>query len=323
MMGIHRLTVLIAARIPPTHSALESRFNEVSLASPAGSSSDVAGEGADGLKAALGQVRAENEQLIGRMRELLGRHKALQKTAGELKAAGEEAQRCVLGAGVRSTPLSWVCVCAWKWAHRVVPFRRRRRIAALEATTTQLPSSTAGDAGAGTTGTDTEAEVARLRAENAKLVEKMREILVKYKSMQEQLTISSAGGGGGGAAGGGGGGGGEGAAAAAGAAGPSENEQKLVGKLKEIVGKYKELQTLSKVRLGLVVGWCVDRSIDQSITLTTSLYTTTNDTNKRAPKQALQEKNKWLEETQREVAAALEAKSAALGGVEAEAHALK
>lgn len=74
----------------------------------------------------------------------------------------------------------------------------------------------------GANNTDTE-EVSRLREENAKLVAKMREILVRYKAMQEQLS------GGAGAAGAGAGGGG----------GRSESEQKLVGKLKEIVGKYK------------------------------------------------------------------------------------
>lgn len=92
-------------------------------------------------------------------------------------------------------------------------------------------------------------EVARLREENAKLVAKMREILVRYKAMQEQLSSGDGAAAGGATAGaGGGGGGGE---------GPSENEQKLVGKLKGIVGKYKELQTLSKVGRGFVYKVCV------------------------------------------------------------------
>lgn len=92
--------VYISSTYPDTHSALEARFNEASLAS-SGAAANAAGNVARGgedvgaLTAALAQARGENEALIGKMRELLGRHKALQKTAGELKAAGEEAQRWV------------------------------------------------------------------------------------------------------------------------------------------------------------------------------------------------------------------------------------
>lgn len=94
----------ISQHYPTTHthsySALEARFNEASPASPAaaanssgGNAAGGGGEDAGALTAALAQARGENEALIGKMRELLGRHKALQKTAGEFKAAGDEAQR--------------------------------------------------------------------------------------------------------------------------------------------------------------------------------------------------------------------------------------
>jgi hypothetical protein len=53
------------------------------------------GNDVSSLQAALGQVRGENEQLITKFKELLGRHKELQKSAGEWKAQGEEARTCV------------------------------------------------------------------------------------------------------------------------------------------------------------------------------------------------------------------------------------
>lgn len=90
-----------------SNSALEARFNEVSLSSPttttnatgaaaSGTTTEPQQGGEEGgLQAALAQARGENEQLIGKMRELLARHKALQKSAGEFKAQGEEAAGCV------------------------------------------------------------------------------------------------------------------------------------------------------------------------------------------------------------------------------------
>lgn len=116
--------------------------------------------------------------------------------------------------------------------------RSHRRIAALEAEVTLLKSSGPPPSAAAPSGAnenDTNEEVAQLKGENAQLVAKMREILVRYKAMQAQVkTASSAPAS-------------EDGAGGAGAEGTSENEQKLLGKLKEVVGKYKELQAAAKV----------------------------------------------------------------------------
>lgn len=83
-------------------SALEARFNEVSLsgtniaattdgASSSGPSEQDGGDDVGSLRTALAQARSENEALIGKMKELLGRHRALQTAASDLKAKGEEA----------------------------------------------------------------------------------------------------------------------------------------------------------------------------------------------------------------------------------------
>ena len=70
------------------YQTLENRFNEVSLSSAAG------GAGADTHThthtPAEATLRAENEQLIGKMKDLLGRYRGLQKAAGELKTQKEE-----------------------------------------------------------------------------------------------------------------------------------------------------------------------------------------------------------------------------------------
>ncbi len=71
-------------------------LSSASAAAAAAAAATTTGDGNDddvpSLKAALGQTRGENAQLIGKMKELLGRHKALQKSAGEWKAQGEEAR---------------------------------------------------------------------------------------------------------------------------------------------------------------------------------------------------------------------------------------
>lgn len=82
---------------------MEARFNEVSLSgagaattttsdnASSGVGEQLEGDDAGSLRAALAQARGENEQLIGKMKELLARHRALQAAAGEWKGKGEEA----------------------------------------------------------------------------------------------------------------------------------------------------------------------------------------------------------------------------------------
>jgi hypothetical protein len=136
--------------------------------------------------------------------------------------------------------------------------RTHRRIAELEAEVTRLKSGATAPGVApttpptsSTTTATTEAEAERLRNENAQLVGRMREILIRYKAMQEQLsnggatpatTASSSSSAAAAAEASGKQDGGEGPAA-----GAESNEQKLVGKLKAIVGKYKDLQAAAKV----------------------------------------------------------------------------
>jgi chromosome segregation ATPase len=138
------------AALEEQYRTLESRFNEVSLTSPRGDRPQRA-EGAisHGGDEALKAAQEEKEKLMAKMKELLGRYRGLQKAAGEVKAQNEE---------------------------------RAERVAALEVA---LARAMEGKEGGKEEGKDE--EVLRLRAENAKLIEKMKEVLVRYRSMQQLM----------------------------------------------------------------------------------------------------------------------------------------
>ena len=59
------------------------------VAASSGSSGD------EGLRASLARVQGENDKLIEKLKDLLARHKTLQKAAADLKAQAEQAAKCV------------------------------------------------------------------------------------------------------------------------------------------------------------------------------------------------------------------------------------
>jgi len=142
------------AALEEQYRTLESRFNEVSLTSPRGDRPQRAeGASSHGGDEALKAAQEEKEKLMAKMKELLGRYRGLQKAAGEVKAQNEE---------------------------------RAERVAALEvALARAIDGKEGGKEGENEGGKDE--EVLRLRAENAKLIEKMKEVLVRYRSMQQLM----------------------------------------------------------------------------------------------------------------------------------------